>query len=193
MSQCQICADRRTRGKTVVVALAGALSLVTLGDLAQRTLTGTATGIVTMTILAIATAVALLLTRATNRSGRFHVQRALSIRTSVERVVPLINALRRLDTRPPAVIDPDRSGRVEIIDADPLSSALVRLTMAEPLAILTRLALILEPQGDAIHVTWVTAGELSLLGKALHLILDVDAMIGRAFEAYLADLKILAE
>jgi hypothetical protein len=193
MSQCLICADRHTRGKAVAVALAGAVSLVTLVDLAQRLLTSTATVIVTMIILATAMTVALLLARATNRAGRFHVQRALSIRTSVERIVPLINDLRRLDTRPPMVIDPDRSGRVEIIDADPLSSTLVRFMMAEPLAILSRLALILEPQGDAVHVTWATAGELSLLGKALHLILDVDAMIGRTFEAYLADLKILAE
>src|SRR6185503_13127790 len=135
----------------VAVVLASARSLVMLGDLAQRTLTSAGTAIATMIVVMTAAAIARLLAYATIRLGRLHVERGLSVRTSVERIVPFINDLRRLDTSPPSVmVDAIRgepvtgtgthhrpagggTDRIEIINADPLSGFLVRLIMADPL------------------------------------------------------------
>jgi hypothetical protein len=209
MSQRLIDAGHCTSGKAVTATLTGTFSLNMLGDLAQRTLTGAAAAIVTMAGVVIAGAAALVPARARNRPDRFHVQRALSIRASVDRIVPLINDLRPLDARPPLVITApaggesagvqdrgaagDGPGRIEIANAEPLPGLAVRLALAEPLAALSRRALVLEPQGDTVRVIWTIAGEVSVLGRLLRLILDVDAMIGRTFEAYLADLRTLAE
>jgi hypothetical protein len=161
-------------------------------------------------IIVVTATIALLLAYATTRPGRFQVQRALSINTSVERIVPFIDDLRRSTVRSPSVlvrpsnggpVDAERGrhspadgapGRVEIIGAE-LSGLAARLITVRPLAALNCLALTLEPQGDAIRVTWVTAGEVRFAGKLLRVFFDVDAMIGRTFEAYLADLKTLAE
>jgi hypothetical protein len=202
-------AGRYTSGKAVAAALAGPLGVVVLGDLAQRRLSGAAAAIVAMAGVIIAGAAARVPARTRNRPDRLHVQRSLSIRASVDRIVPLINDLRPLDTRSPLVIRTPTGGeraslqdrgaagngsnRIEIVNAEPLPGLAVRLALAEPLAALSRLALVIEPQGDAVRVIWTMAGEVSFLGRLLRLILDVDGMIGRTFEAYLADLRTLAE
>jgi hypothetical protein len=204
MSQPLASGDRRL-SKIVILVVTGAASLVGLGNVAGQIPSGAAATIMAAIIL-VAGTIALLTSRACTRPDRFHVQRTLSIRATIDRVVPLINDLRPLDTWPPFVLmapvagEPVRGDgaggwpdRIEIVNAEPLPSLAVRLAMAKPLAILSRLALILEPQGDTIRVSWTSDGEVPVPGRLLRLILDVDAMIGRTFEAYLADLRTLAE
>jgi hypothetical protein len=51
----------------------------------------------------------------------------------------------------------------------------------------------MEPRGEATNVTWAMHGPVPFLAKIVHLFIDVDRMVGRDFEAGLANLKALAE
>ena len=49
------------------------------------------------------------------------------------------------------------------------------------------------PQGDATNVEWVMTGENIFFGKLMSVFMDFDKMIGKDFEAGLADMKAAAE
>jgi carbon monoxide dehydrogenase subunit G len=49
------------------------------------------------------------------------------------------------------------------------------------------------PEGDGTVVTWSISGENNLLAKALHLFMNMDAMIGGNFQKGLAQMKAVAE
>ena len=51
----------------------------------------------------------------------------------------------------------------------------------------------LEPKGDSTNVTWAMNGQVPYIAKIVHVFLDVDKMVGRDFEAGLANLKAIAE
>ena len=49
------------------------------------------------------------------------------------------------------------------------------------------------PQGGASDVTWVMHGPAPFMSKVMQLFMNMDRMIGRDFEAGLANLKKVAE
>ena len=49
------------------------------------------------------------------------------------------------------------------------------------------------PQGGATDVHWVMTGENLFIGKVMSIFIDMDRMIGKDFEAGLADMKAAAE
>jgi hypothetical protein len=51
----------------------------------------------------------------------------------------------------------------------------------------------LVPQGDSTNVTWTMDGPSPYIGKLIGVFVNVDAMIGTAFETGLANLKTIAE
>ena len=55
----------------------------------------------------------------------------------------------------------------------------------------------LTPQGDATdvgtNVTWTTHGPASFMFRVMHVVMNMDKMVGKDFEAGLASLKGLAE
>lgn len=55
------------------------------------------------------------------------------------------------------------------------------------------LGLILVPRGDATEVTWARQGTSPVMTRLMGLFIGMERMIGRAFEAGLADLKAQAE
>jgi hypothetical protein len=92
------------------------------------------------------------------------------------------------------------TGRIEILDTASPASVTMRLTMIKPIAADNRVTFTLEPQGDATQVTtrvtkvtWATEGGIPFVGKIIHLVFNIDKMVGNDFEAGLADLKSLAE
>jgi Polyketide cyclase / dehydrase and lipid transport len=167
--------------------------------------------------LVIVALIVVVLSVAVTRPDRFQVQRSVTIQASADRIYPLIEDLRRLNTWNPFVTkDPDSkgtysgpargkgagyafeggsggSGRIEIVDSTPPSRVAMRLTMIKPLAADNDIAFILDPQGNATRVTWAMDGQVPFIGKVLHMFVDMDRMVGREFEAGLADLKAQAE
>jgi hypothetical protein len=51
----------------------------------------------------------------------------------------------------------------------------------------------LAPKGDATEVTWTMNGPSPYITKLIQVFCDMDGMIGKQFEAGLADLKAVAE
>jgi hypothetical protein len=165
----------------------------------------------------IAAIVVVVLAYAAMQPDRFQVQRSTSIKASADKIFPLINDLHAFNTwNPFDKKDPNikgaysgpasgkgarygfessktGTGSIEIVDTASPSRVTMRLTMIKPIAADNRVVFILEPQGDATRVTWAMDGEVPFVGKVIHLIFSMDKMVGRDFEAGLADLKTLAQ
>jgi uncharacterized protein YndB with AHSA1/START domain len=84
-------------------------------------------------------------------------------------------------------------GRMEIIEARPASRVAIKLDFIKPFEGHNRAEFTLEPRGDATQVTWAILGPRPFVSKVMCLFLDMDKMIGKDFEAGLANLKAAAE
>ena len=51
----------------------------------------------------------------------------------------------------------------------------------------------LEPKGDATNVTWSMQGDTPYFAKIIHVFINMDSMVGKDFEAGLANLKTISE
>jgi len=49
------------------------------------------------------------------------------------------------------------------------------------------------PKGDSMEITWVMHGPCPFAAKIMHVFINMDRMIGKDFEAGLANLKTIAE
>src|SRR5262249_62431710 len=85
------------------------------------------------------------------------------------------------------------AGTIPSVDTGPPSSVTRNLVMTKPIHADNRVDFTLEPQGDMTRVTWAMDGEVPLVGKVIHLFVNMDRMVGSEFEAGLADVKSLAE
>lgn len=84
-------------------------------------------------------------------------------------------------------------GRMEILDVVPASKIVIELAFAKPMKARNEAQFVLVPQGRATRVTWIMTGRHTALSKLMHKVLGLDRMVGRDFEAGLADLKTAAE
>lgn len=174
-------------------------------------------------VLAIAALVVLaiagLLIYATTRPDTFRVARTTQIQAAPERIFPLINDLTAWKAWSPfEKKDPDMQrsfsgpaagtgaryawagdknigeGSMEIVDSLPSSKVAIRLDFLKPFRNSAMAELTLQPAANgSTTVTWTMSGDANYLAKVMHLVFDIDAMIGRDFEAGLADLKQMAE
>jgi uncharacterized protein YndB with AHSA1/START domain len=166
-------------------------------------------------ILAIAIAVVLVL--AATKPGKLWVQRATSIKAPAEKIFPLINDFRQWRTWSPyenkdpamkrtfsraesgkgAVYawDGDKnvgSGRMEILDTAP-SKIVIELDFFKPFEGHNTAEFTMLPQGDGTNLTWTMYGPANFMSKLIQVFMNLDNMIGKDFEAGLANLKKLTE
>ena len=85
------------------------------------------------------------------------------------------------------------AGRMEIIETSPPLRLAIDLHFLKPFEARNRTEFHLEPMGSATRVTWAMYGRAHPMVKAMSLFTDMDAMIGRDFEAGLANLKRVSE
>lgn len=163
-------------------------------------------------------AIGAVLGLAAARPDTLRVQRTALIKAPPERIYPLIDSLREGARWSPyyrkdpamqgAYRGPERGtgavfefagnrevgkGRVTITDTAPPERVTMRLEMREPFAADNVVEFTLVPRGDATDVTWAMRGRMPYMAKVVHLFLDMDRMVGRDFEAGLANLKAIAE
>jgi hypothetical protein len=69
----------------------------------------------------------------------------------------------------------------------------IKLEFVEPMESTADTAIAIAPQGDGVTVTWSMGGENDFMGKLFDLLMDMETMIGSAYETGLADLKTIAE
>jgi len=162
--------------------------------------------------------VAAVLVFAATRPDTFTVRRSVSVNAPPEWVFPLINNfLRWRDWSPWERKDPDMKrtfgersagqgavymwrgnkdvgeGRMEIVEARTPSLVRIKLEFAKPMKAQNEVDFTLEQRGTGTEVVWTMRGQLPYLGKLAHLFMDMDAMVGKDFEAGLANLKKAAE
>jgi uncharacterized protein YndB with AHSA1/START domain len=85
------------------------------------------------------------------------------------------------------------SGRMEIRSARPISSVDLQLDFLAPFEAHNTATFTLVPQNGATAVTWTLQGPMPLLSKVIGVFVSMDQMVGKDFEAGLANLKAAAE
>ena len=169
-------------------------------------------------VLIAALALAALLVFAASRPGTFRVERSTSIRAPADRIFHLINDLHQFNTwNPFDKKDPNMKGRyrgpaagpgagydfegnkdvgkgsLEIVEVSNPAKVTMRLDMIVPMTAHNIVEFTLVPNGNATDVTWAISGPCPYLARLVGVFFNMDAMIGRDFEAGLAALKARAE
>ena len=167
---------------------------------------------------AAAAGVAILLLVASMKPDTLRVERSARIDAPPQEIFPLIEDFRRwgpwspYERRDPAMKrsyggaergegavyawEGNRDigkGRMEIVESVPPSRVALKLDFAEPFEAHNVVQFTLEPEGAATRVTWAMQGPSSFVSKLMSVFIDMDDMIGRDFEAGLANLKAIAE
>jgi carbon monoxide dehydrogenase subunit G len=170
----------------------------------------------TLAIIAVA-GIAAVLVAAALRPGTFRVERSLRVSAPPAAIHPLINDMQQMNRWNPFVKrDPNikgtyrgpafgpgaaydfvgnrevGTGSVEIVAATP-EKITMKLDMVAPMEGHNEIEFRLVPQGNGTEVTWAMQGPSPYLARLMGLFLNMDRMIGGAFDAGLADLKHLAE
>jgi len=85
------------------------------------------------------------------------------------------------------------AGRMEITDSVPGEKVSMNLDFLKPFEAHNTTEFTLEAKADATHVTWTMNGRADLMTKIMQVVMDMDAMIGKDFEAGLSNMKAAAE
>ena len=84
-------------------------------------------------------------------------------------------------------------GRMEIVEAAPPSRLSIKLDFLKPFEAHNTAVFTLEEKGGSTHVSWDMQGPASFMVKLMHLFFNMDKMVGKDFEAGLANMKAVAE
>lgn len=84
-------------------------------------------------------------------------------------------------------------GTMTIVESRPNESVRYRLIFIRPMAGTGDMALTFQAQGSQTLVTWTMEGDKNYLAKLMGLFMNMDKMMGGAFERGLAELKTIAE
>ena len=166
----------------------------------------------------IVVAIVALLIFAATKPDTFRLQRSASIKAPPERIFPLINDFRSWGSWSPwEKMDPNLKrtysgpangagavyewegnkkvgkGRMEITQASPPSKVAIKLDFLKPFEAHNTAEFTLEPDGDGTNVTWAMIGQQPFLFKVMTVFMNMDKMIGKDFEAGLANLKAQTE
>lgn len=174
----------------------------------------------TLAVLALLLVLAIgaLLIYAANRPKVMAVQRSALIQAPAEKIHPLINDLHRFNTwnpyekKDPAIKGSYRGpasgpgagydfegnkdvgkGSIQITSSAAPGQVTMELHMIEPMEGRNTIAFTLAPRGEATEVTWAMHGPSPFIARLAGVFFDMDRMIGRDFEAGLANLKRVAE
>lgn len=85
------------------------------------------------------------------------------------------------------------AGRMEIKNVAPPLNAQIALDFTKPFETKNVIEFMIEPRGDSTGVTWVMRGPLPFVSKVMTVFISMDALVGKDFEAGLANLKVASE
>lgn len=84
-------------------------------------------------------------------------------------------------------------GMMTITDSRPSELILIKLEFTRPFAATNTAEFAFKPEGNQTRVTWAMFGKNTFMSKAIHLVMDMDKMVGANFEQGLAQMKSVAE
>jgi len=168
--------------------------------------------------LVVVLAIAVLLVFAATRPDTFRVERTARIDAPAEKIFPLIDDFHRWGAWSPyEKLDPGMkrsfggaasgkgatyawqgngqagAGRMEIVESAPSSKVAIQLDFIEPFEGHNMAEFTLQPQGGATQVTWAMHGPSPYAARLMGIFFNLDRMIGKDFEAGLANLKAATE
>jgi uncharacterized protein YndB with AHSA1/START domain len=172
-----------------------------------------------MTILIIIVAVVgAFLLFAASRPNTYRVERSLGIKAPPDKIFPLISDFRQWTGWSPwEKMDPAMRrthtgaasgtgakyewegnkkvgmGRMEITSTMPGSRVVIQLDFLKPFEAHNVTTFNLAASGGTTNVTWLMDGSHNYMSKVMSVFMNMDKMIGKDFEAGLANLKTLAE
>jgi uncharacterized protein YndB with AHSA1/START domain len=161
--------------------------------------------------------VALFVVVVATRPSTFHVERSARLDAPPNVVFPLINDFHQWPSWSPwEKLDPamkreysgspqgtgavyDWSGNddvgvgsMRITDSQPPTRVTIALEFKEPWQATNTTLFSVAPEGDGSRVTWGMDGESNFMFKAIGLFMNMDEMVGKDFEAGLANLQRVA-
>jgi carbon monoxide dehydrogenase subunit G len=159
-----------------------------------------------------------LLGYAATKPDTFRVQRMTKVKAPAEKIFPFINDFRRwsawspYEKKDPAMKrtfsgaatgqgavyawEGDSNvgqGRMEIMTSSPPSKVAIKLDFFKPFEAHNMAEFTLEARGDSTDVTWAMHGPSPYMAKVMHVFFNMGKMVGKDFEAGLANLKNIAE
>ncbi|UVK42588.1 SRPBCC family protein [Mesorhizobium sp. AR07] len=169
-------------------------------------------------LIVLVVIIAAVLIYAATRPDDFVTTRSASIKAPPEAIFPLINDFNRWQTWSPyEKLDPQMKrtlsgaeggkgaayawdsngkagkGRMEIVNSVPASLVSLKLDFEKPFRANNSVDFTLTPAGDNTVVTWAMRGSRPFIAKLMGLFMNFDTLIGKDFEAGLANLKSLSE
>jgi len=174
--------------------------------------------IIAIVAVILAIAIAAILVLAATKPNTLRVQRAIDIKAPAEKIFPLISDFHQwrswspYETKDPAMkrtysgTDSGKgaayawdgnknvgSGRMEILETSAPQKIVIKLDFFTPFEGHNTAEFTMLPQGDGTHVTWVMYGPANFMSRLIQVFMNLDNMIGKDFEAGLANLKKLTE
>ncbi|KRQ93921.1 polyketide cyclase [Bradyrhizobium jicamae] len=174
--------------------------------------------VIAVIAVVLAVAIAAIFVIAATKPGTLRVQRAIRIKAPPDVIFPLISDFHQwlkwspYENKDPAMKrsydgaergkgavyawDGDKnvgSGRMEILESTTPSKIVIKLDFFTPFEGHNTAEFTMLPQGDATHVTWLMHGPANFMSRLIQVFMNLDRMIGRDFEAGLANLKTLTE
>jgi uncharacterized protein YndB with AHSA1/START domain len=172
----------------------------------------------TIILVIIVVLIAAVLALAATKPEAFSVERSTLIKAPADKIFAVINDFHRWpEWSPYEKLDPSMkrtlsgaaagkgaiyewngnnkvgTGRMEILDSQPPSKVAIKLDFIKPFEGHNTAEFTMAPQGDSTLVTWAMVGKAPFVSKLMQVFVNLDTMIGKAFEEGLVNLKALAE
>ncbi|HTS80977.1 MAG TPA: SRPBCC family protein [Myxococcaceae bacterium] len=169
-------------------------------------------------LIGLGAVIVVLLIVIATRPSSFRVERSTRIAAPPDAVFGLVNDLHAWDRWSPwAKLDPSMKvtyggppaglgatyhwtgndkvgeGKMLITESRPAEKVALRLEFLKPMASVNQVDFSLRPQGGGTQVSWAMGGPLDFMGKAMDLVVGMDAMIGKDFEKGLSSLRTESE
>jgi hypothetical protein len=153
-----------------------------------------------------------------SRPAQFHVARTARIAAKPSAVFAQVNDFHQWDAwNPWAKLDPAMKqsyaggpagvgavytwagnsqvgeGRMTVTESRPSELIRIKMEFLKPFASTSTAEFTFRPEGDHTVVTWSMEGRNNFMAKAIHLVMNMDRMIGGQFEKGLAQMKAVAE
>ncbi len=84
-------------------------------------------------------------------------------------------------------------GRMTITDSQPARSIRITLEFLKPFAATNTTDYTFTPNGSGTEVSWAMTGQNNFMMKAMHMVMNMDKMLGADFDKGLAAMKVAAE
>lgn len=169
-------------------------------------------------LLALAGAVLALVLLASRKPDTFRVERRIVLAAAPDAIFPYLDSLESWQLWSPwahkdpamrTTYGPSRAGlgasmgwegnskvgkgNMSIIESRPTDRVVYRLEFEKPFRATNRASFTLKPANGGTELVWAMEGPAPLMSKIMDLLMNMDRMVGRDFEAGLANLRGLVE